>query len=227
MGRARVEFAACEKDGSGVEAAADNMLQEAMNASLLEREMDKRTKSHQTAGYCLFDTAIGPCGVAWSERGLTALLLPGADRWATEKRLRAISASTDAGIPPPGVKRAIAEIQRYLAGSRIDFSSVAIDLPEVSPFYRRVYAAARGVGWGHTATYGQLARRAGSPKAARAVGQALSRNPIPIIIPCHRILAHGSRVGGFSAYGGTRTKQRLLSLEGVHFGAGAARLPGI
>jgi methylated-DNA-[protein]-cysteine S-methyltransferase len=189
--------------------------------------MDTRTKSPCHAHYCLFDTAIGPCGIAWSERGLTGLQLPGSDRRATEKRLRAISASPDPEAPPPGVKRVIVEIQRYLAGSRIDFSSVAIDLLEISPFHRRVYAAARTIAWGHTATYGQLARQTGSPMAARAVGQALSRNPIPIIIPCHRILAHGNRVGGFSAYGGMRTKERLLSLEGVRVGVGEARLPGV
>ncbi|MBI3707329.1 MAG: MGMT family protein, partial [Proteobacteria bacterium] len=94
-----------------------------------------------------------------------------------------------------------------------------IDLVEVGPFHRRVYAAARSIGWGHTASYGELARQAGSLGAARAVGHALSRNPIAIIIPCHRILASGGKIGGFSAHGGTFAKVRLLSLEGVGVGS--------
>src|SRR5919109_4448198 len=176
--------------------------------------------------YCLFETSLGPCGVAWSERGLTRVQLPEANRIATEERIRATSASPSAVSPPPAIVQAIAEIQRHLAGLRTDFSSVSLDLTDVSPFHRRVYEAARGVGWGETASYGELARRAGCPEAARAVGQALSRNPIAIIIPCHRIVARGHRAGGFSAYGGTSTKLRLLALEGVRFGSGTPFGPG-
>ena len=87
------------------------------------------------------------------------------------------------------------------------------------PFYVRVYEIARQIGWGETATYGELAARVGSPGAARGVGQALSRNPVAVIIPCHRILASGNKVGGFSAFGGTVSKERLLALEGVRLGA--------
>src|SRR6266568_1344121 len=177
------------------------------------------------AHYRLFDTAIGPCGVAWSERGLTRLQLPEAGPSATEKRLRkhAASASRDA---PAEIEQTIAKLQRYLTGGRLDFSSVAVDLTGIGPFQRRVYEAARSVRWGQTASYGELARQAGSPEAARAVGQALSRNPVPIIIPCHRILAKGHRIGGFSAHGGTVTKERLLALEGVRLDADAPLLPG-
>ncbi|MBI3707265.1 MAG: methylated-DNA--[protein]-cysteine S-methyltransferase, partial [Proteobacteria bacterium] len=124
--------------------------------------MDTRTKNPRREHYCLFDTAISPCGVAWSERGLTRLQLPESHRSATEKRLRAIAASPGPEDPPPTIKQVIAELQRYLAGGRVDFSSVAIDLVEVGPFHRRVYAAARSIGWGHTASYGELARQAGS-----------------------------------------------------------------
>jgi methylated-DNA-[protein]-cysteine S-methyltransferase len=81
--------------------------------------------------------------------------------------------------------------------------------------------------WGQTATYGELARQVGSPGAARAVGQAMGHNPVPIIIPCHRVLAAGRKIGGFSAYGGAVTKERLLALEGVHLGDGTPLLPGL
>ncbi len=100
-----------------------------------------------------------------------------------------------------------------------------LDLTGVSDFHRQIYEKARGIGWGETSTYGALARQAGFPDAARAVGQAMGRNPIPIIIPCHRVLASGRKVGGFSAFGGADTKQRLLALEGVELGE--PMLPGL
>jgi methylated-DNA-[protein]-cysteine S-methyltransferase len=173
--------------------------------------------------YCLFDTALGPFGIAWNEQGLSRLQLPEADRTATERRL---SASASPGEPPPWARQTIAEIRRYFAGERVDFASAGIDLAAVGAFRGAVYEAARAVGWGQTASYGELARRIGFPWGARAVGQALARNPLPLIVPCHRILTHDRRIGGFSAYGGTLTKQRLLALEGVHVG-GTPTLPGM
>jgi methylated-DNA-[protein]-cysteine S-methyltransferase len=166
--------------------------------------------------YCVFDTAIGHCGVAWNSRGITRVQLPEADRSATERRLRNGSGGAALGEPPPVVGEAIVKIRRYLAGETIDFAGVGLDLTGVSAFHRKVYDAARRIGWGRTTTYGELARRAGAPGAARAVGQALGRNPVPIIVPCHRIIASGGKVGGFSAFGGANTKERLLALEGVH-----------
>ncbi len=114
-----------------------------------------------------------------------------------------------------------------MAGERIDFSGIALDLAGVGPFHRSIYEALCRVGWGETTTYGALARQAGDVGASRAVGQAMGRNPIPIIIPCHRVLASGGKPGGFSAFGGAVTKQRLLALEGVHLDGGAPLLPGL
>ncbi len=150
----------------------------------------------------LFDTALGACGIAWSERGVTRLQLPERTPAATERRLRARSSDGGAGVPPAPVREAIAMLERYFAGERVDFSSVALDLSGVGPFHRKIYDASRSLGWGQTASYGDLARQAGSPGAARAVGQAMGHNPVPIIIPCHRVLAAGRKIGGFSAYGG-------------------------
>lgn len=107
----------------------------------------------------------------------------------------------------------------------LDFSAVAVDLAGLPGFRRRVYEAARAVAWGRTASYGELARSVGQHGAARAVGRALGQNPLPIIIPCHRILASDGGIGGFSAYGGTATKRRLLELEGL-WGA-LPQLPGL
>lgn len=173
--------------------------------------------------YCLFETALGPFGMTWSERGLSRLQLPEADRAATEERL---SASASPCEPPPWAEHVIAAIRRHLAGERVDFASAAVDLTGVGEFRRAVYEAARAVGWGQTASYGEIARRIGFAWGARAVGQALARNPVPLVVPCHRILTHDRRIGGFSAYGGTVTKQRLLALEGVHLG-GTPTLPGM
>jgi methylated-DNA-[protein]-cysteine S-methyltransferase len=188
--------------------------------------MGTRPKSLLQMHYCLFDTAIGACGIAWSERGLTRLQLPESDRSATEKRLRAIAARTGQTTPAE-INQLIANIQGYMTGRSVDFAAVAIDLTDVGPFPRKVYEAVRSIPWGQTVSYGEVACRTGSPGAARAVGQALSRNPVPIIIPCHRILAKGHRVGGFSAHGGTLAKERLLALEGVRIAAGTPLLPGI
>src|SRR4051812_16084381 len=174
----------------------------------------------------VFGTSLGPCGIAWSERGVTRLQLPERTPAATEHRLRARPADCGSGAPPAPVREAIAALERYFAGERIDFADVALDLVGVGAFHRAIYEAMRSLGWGQTATYGDLARQAGSPGAARAVGQAMGHNPVPIIIPCHRVLAAGRKIGGFSAYGGALTKQRLLALEGVHLG-GTPLLPGL
>lgn len=177
--------------------------------------------------YCLFDTAIGAVGVAWSADGITRLQLPEVNRSATQHRLRGHSASTAESQPPPKIARATEAVQRYMAGERIDFSGIALDLTGVGPFHRSIYETLRRVGWGETTTYGALARQTGDPGASRAVGQAMGRNPIPVIIPCHRVLASGGKPGGFSAFGGTVTKQRLLELEGVYLDGGAPLLPGL
>jgi len=171
------------------------------------------------SGYHLFDTAFGVCGAAWSEHGLKRLQLPERDRQATEKRLRERAETIAATKPPAGVAAAIRELQRYFEGQRLDFAGIGLDLADTPPFFQAIYRLARAIGWGETATYGELADRAGSPGSARAVGQAMARNPIPIIIPCHRVLAANRKVGGFSAHGGTLTKERLLAIEGVSLAA--------
>ncbi|MGB6177418.1 MAG: MGMT family protein [Methylocella sp.] len=101
-----------------------------------------------------------------------------------------------------------------MRGERGDLSSVLLDMDLVPPFHRRVYEAARGIPQGVTMTYGALAARIGAAGSARAVGQALARNPFAIIVPCHRVVAAGGRTGGFSANGGVMTKSRLLAIDG-------------
>jgi methylated-DNA-[protein]-cysteine S-methyltransferase len=100
-----------------------------------------------------------------------------------------------------------------LQGESADLSSVELDLEGVPAFERRVYQTARSVPAGATITYGELASRLGDARLAREVGQALARNPFPLVVPCHRVIAAGGKLGGFSARGGQRTKQRLLAIE--------------
>jgi methylated-DNA-[protein]-cysteine S-methyltransferase len=182
----------------------------------------------QLRRYCLFDTALGAFGIAWSEAGLCRLQLPERDSARAERRLRVAGAGFEASEPTSAVAAAIAEIRRYLSGERAEFAGVPLDLSGIDPFHQEVYRTARRrVSWGKVTTYGELARLAGAQGEAREVGQALARNPIAIIIPCHRVLAKGLKIGGFSAYGGVLTKRRLLALEGVSLDEDAPLLRGL
>jgi methylated-DNA-[protein]-cysteine S-methyltransferase len=116
---------------------------------------------------------------------------------------------------PPVIGQAIAAIVALLAGERRDLSNIRLGLDDVPAFHRRVYEIARSIGPGATLTYGEIAARLGEPGLARDVGQALGQNPFPIVVPCHRVLAAGGKLGGFSARGGVATKLRLLEIEGA------------
>jgi methylated-DNA-[protein]-cysteine S-methyltransferase len=169
--------------------------------------------------YHLFETAAGYCAIAWNDAGIVRLQLPATDAAATERYLRRRLPGAEPGTPPAAVAEAIAAVQRYFTGQKVDFSEIRLDLGKQDAFFTRVYAEARRIGWGVTSTYGTLARQLGAePQAARDVGQAMARNPVPLIIPCHRVLAAGGKVGGFSAPGGSAAKIRMLELEGVRLG---------
>jgi methylated-DNA-[protein]-cysteine S-methyltransferase len=165
--------------------------------------------------FALFDTAIGRCGIAWSDSGIAAVQLPERDDEATRSRLRNRCPGALEGHPPPGVREIIDRITRLFLGEPVDLTSAALDWDGLPEFHRRVYDVARTIPPGATLTYGDIAGRLGDPGAARAVGQALGRNPFPIIVPCHRVLAANGQLGGFSAAGGSSTKRRLLTIEGA------------
>jgi methylated-DNA-[protein]-cysteine S-methyltransferase len=115
--------------------------------------------------------------------------------------------------PPPAIRQASDGIAALLRGEPSELSMVRLDMRRVPSFARRVYEVARTIGPGETLAYGQIAARLGDRSLAREVGQALARNPFPIIVPCHRVLAADGKLGGFSARGGVATKQRLLDIE--------------
>src|SRR5437588_6306006 len=167
-------------------------------------------------GVLLFDTAIGRCGIAWAERGVVGIQLPERDEQRTQARLVARVPGTVRGSTPlPAVQRAVDGIVALLGGEAVDLSFVELDTDRVPVFDRRVYEAARVIPPGATRTYGEVARQAGARREARAVGQALGRNPFAIVVPCHRVVAADGRLGGFSAHGGVETKRTLLAIEGV------------
>jgi O-6-methylguanine DNA methyltransferase len=167
-------------------------------------------------GFALFDTVIGRCGVAWGERGIVGVQLPEGRDSETRARVSKRFPGAIEATPPADVQHAVDGIVALLRGQARDLSTIALDMDGVPPFHRRVYDIARTIQPGATVSYGEIATRLGAPGSARAVGQALGRNPFAVIVPCHRVLAAGGKVGGFSANGGITTKLRLLTIEGAH-----------
>lgn len=181
-------------------------------------------------GYYLFETPLGPCGIAWAEAGeggaarpVTYFQFPEATPARTEASIARNSSGHRSDAPPPQIGEILERVRRHLQGEAQDFRDVILDLSGAAPFEQQVYAAAREIRAGQTKTYGELAKALRPPGDARDVGQALGRNPIALIIPCHRVLAAGGKPGGFSAHGGRATKAKLLALEGVTLGPGWAR----
>jgi len=171
-----------------------------------------RTEQH----YLVFETAGGFCGIAWNDAGIAYFQLPTSSAETTERLLLRRVPGAESRAPTPPVAEAIAAVQRYFAGEETDFSGFTLDLSGQDAFFKQIYAAARRVGWGRTTTYGTLAKELGAgPEAARDVGQAMAKNPVALFIPCHRVLAAGGKIGGFSAPGGSAAKIRMLKLEGV------------
>jgi methylated-DNA-[protein]-cysteine S-methyltransferase len=167
------------------------------------------------SGHTVFETPIGACGIGWTALGVRAVQLPEGTPSRTAGRLRRYHPDLPAATPPDEITRVIGDIQALLDGAPTDLSHVVADLTGVPEFDQRVYTAARAVPPGELVTYGELADRLGEPGAARAVGRALGRNPVPIVVPCHRVVAAGGRTGGFSATGGVSTKMRMLAIEGA------------
>jgi methylated-DNA-[protein]-cysteine S-methyltransferase len=165
--------------------------------------------------FAIFDTAIGRCGIVWGERGINAVQLPMGHEDKTRNRIRQRYDDIVEAPPPPGVQHAIDGMVELLAGKPNDLRDVALDLDGVPEFNRGVYDIARSIPPGKTMTYGDIAKKLGGVELSRDVGQALGRNPCPIVVPCHRVLAAGGKPGGFSANGGVVTKLKMLAIEGA------------
>ncbi len=169
--------------------------------------------------FALFPTAIGKCGIAWRGDLVIATRLPSTHPAATARfftrRLNAVE-----GVPSEAVQRAIIAIAALLEGERADLSFIPCDFESVDPFAAKVYTATRILSPGEASTYGAIAAEIGERNEARKVGQVLGRNPVPIIVPCHRVLGSGGKLTGFSAPGGVKTKLKMLEIEGARIGSG-------
>lgn len=163
--------------------------------------------------YAVFDTAIGLCGIAWGPQGIVGASLPEENAEDIKARFTGRHPNAMESAPPPHIEEAIRRIQALLRGETDDLSDVKLDETGLSDFSRRLYAIARRIPPGATRTYGDIAKEMGGLHLAREVGQTLGRNPYPIIVPCHRVLAAGGKTGGFSATGGIQTKFRILAIE--------------
>ncbi len=175
-------------------------------------------------GWLLFETAIGACAVSWNHAGLTAVQLPEENDDATRERLlaRAVDDGPADAQAPSWVEDAVSLARAHLAGRLQDLGHVPLDLSRITPFVAKVLRAAQAIPAGRTATYGELASCVGSPGASRAIGRAMATNPWPLIVPCHRVVAASGGSGGFSAYGGLVTKERILRIEGGTLLTGAS-----
>ena len=168
-----------------------------------------------TEGFTLFDTAIGACAIVWGGDGVIGVLLP--EKSESETRARIVRRYPDVAeaAPPQPIASAIADIVTLLSGQPKNLSHIALDMARIPEFHRRVYAIAQTIPPGATMTYGEVATKLGDRALAQQVGQALGKNPFPIVVPCHRVLAASGATGGFSAPGGVTTKLRMLSIEGA------------
>ena len=166
--------------------------------------------------YQLFKTAAGVAAIGWRGAAITSFRLPAPGASEAERSvLRRLPGAVRAE-PPADIATVVEAAIRYFEGERIEFFETAVDPGQQPPFFTQVYAFVRTLGWGETTTYGAVARALDAgPEHARAVGQAMATNPVPLIIPCHRVMAAGGKIGGFSAPGGSTSKARMLELEGV------------
>lgn len=174
--------------------------------------------------YHLFETAAGFVALGWTRDGVSVLRLPDSSADAAERALLRRLPDAQRGGPPPEIQAVVFDIARYFSGEQVDFTATSVDMGAQEPFFERVYAFVRGLGWGETATYGEVAKALGAgPESARAVGQAMARNPVPLIVPCHRVTGAGGKIGGFSAPGGSMSKARMLEMEGAAVGVDPAQ----
>ncbi|MGZ5239963.1 MAG: methylated-DNA--[protein]-cysteine S-methyltransferase [Caldimonas sp.] len=163
--------------------------------------------------FTVFATAIGDCAIAWNDAGLAGVWLPEASPARLRRRIAQRHPGASEAAPAGEHAEAVAAIVALLRGEPAELAKIRIDESAIDAFDREIYAAARAIPRGRVVTYAELARRIAGAASPRAVGQSLGRNPFPLVVPCHRIVAASGELGGFSAPGGTATKRRLLTIE--------------
>ena len=191
--------------------------------ALRDRRRDHNATLPEQTRVLAFSTDLDWMAVAWREEVLQGIVFGYALRRHAE-----VALARSLRLPPqffclvgdgqlegaPGwIAELVAKLRQFAEGQAVDFSEVPLALDRLSPFARRVVEACRRIPWGQVRTYGQLAAVCGSPSAARAVGSVMAKNRFPLVVPCHRVLAAGGELGGYSAPAGLQMKQRLLELE--------------
>jgi len=165
--------------------------------------------------FTLFDTPIGTCSLVWQAKSIVGLRLPESSAAETRARIKRRWPDAEEQAPPADMQDVIDRVLALLSGEAVDLSGVPLDFGAAPEFHQRIYEIARTIPPGQTMTYGEIAKRLGAPQEAREVGQAMGRNPIAIIMPCHRVLGADGKMGGFSANGGVAIKRRILEIEGA------------
>jgi methylated-DNA-[protein]-cysteine S-methyltransferase len=193
-----------------------------LNNAVVERTRRDATK-HDTS-IIAFDTELNWMGSAWRQDVLRGVAFGYSSQRQAELALARVLrlphqfchfvGEGQPGEMPPWVGEVRDDLRRFAEGDPVDFSEVRLDLDHLTPFGRRVVLACRRICWGEVRSYGELAAQCGSPGAARAVGTVMAKNRFPLIVPCHRVLAAGGALGGYSAPAGLRMKRRLLAMEG-------------
>ena len=179
-------------------------------------DKDGDSRMADQSQYQLFETAAGIAAIGWTGGDITRFRLPAPATPETERAILSHFPGAKRAEPPATIAAVIAAAIRYFEGERVEFFEAPVALGGQPPFVAQVYAHVRKLGWGETTTYGAVARALGAgPEHARAVGQAMATNPVPLIIPCHRVMAAGGAIGGFSAPGGALSKAHMLELEGL------------
>jgi methylated-DNA-[protein]-cysteine S-methyltransferase len=179
-------------------------------------DKDGDSRMADQSQYQLFETAAGIAAIGWKGGDITRFRLPAPAAPETERAILSHFPGAKRAEPPAAIAAVIAAAIRYFEGERVEFFEAPVAFGEPPPFFAQVYDHVRTLGWGETTTYGAVARALDAgPEHARAVGQAMATNPVPLIIPCHRVLAAGGAIGGFSAPGGSQSKAHMLELEGV------------
>lgn len=160
--------------------------------------------------YAVVDIHGESVGFVATDKGVSSIILTG--REPSQARKRLATEFPDAEYDPGLLPAFQGQLRAYFAGKLKRFH-VKLDLSSLTAFQRQVLDRCARIGYGRTKTYGQLAREVGRPKAARAVGGAMARNPVPLVVPCHRVVAGNGGLGGFSAEQGVGLKRRLLDME--------------
>ena len=163
--------------------------------------------------FTVFKTAIGWCGMVMKGRNVKRLFIGHSRQHQIKRHIKEAFRDAMEVHPSRRMRAIIKRLERYCSGKNVALGSVPVDWSSLTAFHKKVLKAAAQIPYGSVDTYSGLARKIDSPKSARAVGNALAKNPFPLIVPCHRIIRGDGRMGGFSAAGGVRLKRRLLKME--------------